>query len=78
MDDTPPTYTAIRIIKDFGSGLAFLAALAPLALALWAVVAIGASWVWFLPAAAAAAFLWLVLQSYVEVLRILADTLMPR
>lgn len=78
MGDTPPTYPAIRMINKFGSGLAFLAALAPLAIALWGVVAAGVSWVWFLPAAAVAALLWLVFQSYVEVLRILADTLMPR
>jgi len=77
MNDTPPTYPAIRTIGAYGNLLAALVGLAPIALALWALAA-GLGWAWLIPGAFAGAVLWLVMRSYVEVLRILADTLMPR
>lgn len=77
MSDTPPSYPAIMFIRNSGGLLAALLGLAPVIVAIWAVAA-GYSWVWFVPAIAVGALLFLVFRSYVEVLRILADTLMPR
>lgn len=73
----PPSYPAIRFLAAKGDLLAILVALVPVCLGIWALTA-GFAWLWIIPAAGAGALLWLVLRSYVEVLRVLADTLMPR
>lgn len=73
----PPSYPAIRFLVTRGDLLAVVAALAPVCLGLWALAA-GFAWPWMALALGAGALLWLVLRSYVEVLRILSDTLMPR
>lgn len=78
MDHTPPSYPAIRLFTRHGDALALVAGLAPVALALWAVLGAGAGWGWLVAGLAGGGGLGLVMRSYVEVLRILADTLMPR
>jgi hypothetical protein len=42
------------------------------------MISLGFSWLWTFPALVTGGLLYLLVQSYVEVLRILADTLMPR
>lgn len=73
----PPTYPAIRFLATKGNLLAVLVALVPICFGIWALT-LGFPWPWVLLAAGVGALLWLVLRSYVEVLRILSDTLMPR
>jgi hypothetical protein len=73
----PPSYPAIRFITRWGDALAILIALACAASGIAAVWA-GFAWPFGAAGVAAGLLLWLVLRSYVEVLRILADTLMPR
>lgn len=79
MSDTkqPPSYPAIRLLAERGDLLAIVIALAPVCFGIWAVAA-GYGWLWMVVALLAAAVLWLILRSYVEVLRVLSDTLMPR
>lgn len=77
MSDTPPTYPAIRAITAFGGFLSWALALAPVVAAIWAL-ALGMSWLWLVPALILGGLLYLLVRSYVEVLRILSDTLMPR
>lgn len=73
----PPSYPAIRLLVEKGGLLAVIVALAPVCIGVWALLA-GLAWPWMALAIAAGLLLWLVLRSYVEVLRILSDTLMPR
>ncbi len=73
----PPTFPAIRLIAAGGDVIAALVGLVPVLAAIWAVAA-GFSWLVVPAGLLAGALLWLVLRSYVEVLRILSDTLMPR
>lgn len=77
MSNTPPTYPAVRTITMFGGVIAILLGLAPVVAVIFAI-AFGFSWLWLLPATVVGALLFVMLQSYVEVLRILTDTLMPR
>ncbi len=77
MSSTPPSYPAIRFIATQGNRLALAVAIVPVLLGLWALTT-GWSWPWLGLGLGAGAVLWLILRSYAEVLRILADTLMPR
>lgn len=77
LPSSPPSYPAIRFISTWGDALAIIVALACAAIGVYAVCA-GFHWLAGAVGVAAGALLWLVLRSYVEVLRILADTLMPR
>lgn len=73
----PPSYPAIRFLAAKGDAIAILIAVVPLCLGIWALTA-GFAWLWIILAAGVGGVLWLVVRSYVEVLRILSDTLMPR
>lgn len=77
MSDTPPTYPAIKAITTFGGILSWVLAIAPIVAAIWALSQ-GMSWLWLVPALLMGGLLYLLVRSYVEVLRILSDTLMPR
>jgi len=77
MSNNPPSYPAIRTISRFGPVIAILLGVAPVAVVI-GLVSLGFSWLWAIPALVAGGLLYLIVQSYVEVLRILADTLMPR
>lgn len=77
ISNQPPSYPAIRFIVTKGDLLAAIVALVPVLLGIWALAS-GFYWPWMVLAIGTGAVLWLVLRSYVEVLRILSDTLMPR
>ncbi|MFC4624104.1 hypothetical protein ACFO1V_02505 [Daeguia caeni] len=77
MSNQPPVYPTIRFLVAKGDLLAVLAALIPVLLGFWGLAS-GFSWVWMAFAIVVGTGLWLILRSYVEVLRILSDTLMPR
>lgn len=73
----PPRYPTIEFIVRFGEPLAMFTAALPLAGAV-AVALAGTPW-WIVPAGlAASAYLFLFLRSYVELIRAVADTLLPR
>lgn len=73
----PPSYPAIKFLAAKGDLLAILVALVPICVGLWALAA-GYPSYWMIAALVVAGVLWLILRSYVEVLRVLSDTLMPR
>jgi hypothetical protein len=73
----PPSYPTIEFLAVNGDLLAIVVAIAPVCVGIWALVA-GYAWPWMLLAVGAGAVLWLIVRSYIEVLRILSDTLMPR
>lgn len=73
----PPSYPAIKFLAAKGDLLAILVALVPICVGLWALAA-GYPLYWMIAALVVAGVLWLILRSYVEVLRVLSDTLMPR
>lgn len=73
----PPRYPTIRFIVAWGWLLTAIAAISPLVIGLWAVLS-GYPAIWLGVAVVAAVLVWLLVKSYVEVLGILSDTLMPR
>lgn len=73
-----PAYPTIQFLTRWGGWLAVLLGLAVPVTVLWLVATGACAALWLLPALVGGAVLWLVLRSYVDVLRILADTLMPR
>ncbi|MFD0666894.1 hypothetical protein ACT80S_04180 [Ramlibacter sp. MAHUQ-53] len=76
-DYTPPTYPVVQFLVARGKPLSIALAAAVLLLSLGAGVATGALWI--VPAGVIAAGVLLgLLLSYVEVLRIIADTLIPK
>ena len=73
----PPHYPTVQFLLRWGSILALVIALLPVAAAT-AAVWCGAAW-WVAPAGlAVGGMLWLFVKSYVEVLSIIADTLLPK
>lgn len=72
-----PTYPVINFLVIWGAKLAILVALLPCFAALYAAF-IGYSNLWIVGGLLCGLVIWLLAQSYVEVLRIMADTLMPR
>lgn len=72
-----PHYPIVNLFVRHGGLLSALAGLLPLGLAIWAI-ALGAGLEWLIAGALGGAALWLFVRSYVEVLHILADALMPR
>lgn len=78
MDEiTLPAYPVVTFLTRHGGRLAVLVGLVPVIAALLAVW-MGYQPAWIGAGAVAGGLLWLFVQSYVEVLRILADALMPR
>ena len=72
-----PSYPVVQFLLRRGNVLAVVIALMPIVAALGALVVKGASW----PLAAAlmlSPVIWMLLKSYVEVLAIIADTLLPK
>ncbi len=71
------TYPAIAFILRYGNGLAIaVALLVPLAALL--MVVNGASWLVLLGGFVAGVVAWGLLKSYVELIRVVADTLIPK
>lgn len=73
----PPSYPVVQFLVSKGTALAILAALAVFAGLSYLGFATATSWLY--PVAVVAAVVLLVLLlSYVEVLKIIADTLLPK
>ncbi len=70
-------YPTLRFLERYGDWIAILVALGPLAAAILAA-ALGASGWWVLAGAVAAAFLFLAARSYVEMIRLMTDMLLPK
>jgi hypothetical protein len=73
----PPHYPVVQFQLRWGSAIAILIALAPVAVAVAAVWCGASSWI-VLAGVAVGGILWLFVKSYVEVLSIIADTLLPK
>jgi carbon starvation protein CstA len=72
-----PAYPTIQLIARFGDAFATITAALPLAGAIVCAIA-GAPW-WVLPAGAVmSGDAFVFLRSYVELIRAVADTLLPR
>lgn len=72
-----PTYPTIQFIVRFGEPIAIVTAALPLVGAIVAIFA-GAPW-WIVPAGVVASgYAFVFLRSYVELIRAVADTLLPR
>lgn len=77
MDDPNTQYRTLHFLVKHGDRVANGIALA--ALLLGPIVWLVSGWLWAMPAAiAAAAFLLLILRSYVEMVRVIVDMLLPK
>ena len=77
MPDPDKAYPIVRLLVKYGNALA-IAVGAVLAIAgIWAALA-GFGWAWAPVGAMTGAFAGLMLRSYVEVVRLIADMLLPR
>jgi hypothetical protein len=74
---TAPAYPALEFLVRHGNKVAWLAALAP---ALGGVLAwlLGLSIGYAIAGMVAAAFLFLIMRSYVELVRVIVDMLLPK
>lgn len=70
-------YPTLRFLERYGDWIAILVSLCPLAAAIIAA-ALGASVWWVLGGAAASAILFLAARSYVEMIRLMTDMLLPK
>ena len=78
MEYTVPTYPAIQFFIKWGSGIGALLAVAILAACAYAIASAGLSWLWLIAGVAVAALVWFLFLVLSELLRVVADTLMPR
>lgn len=78
MEYKVPVYPAINFFIRWGLGIAVLVALAIASASIWAVVEHGLAWPWLLAGLLAAALGGGLFAVLTELLRIVADTLMPR
>ena len=72
-----PNYPIVRFIMRAGTAIALALSSIPLLAAIVAV-ALGSSLWWILLGAAVTPVVYLFVQSYVELVRIIGDTLLPR
>jgi hypothetical protein len=70
-------YPTLRLLERHGAWLAVLVALTPLAAAIIALIEGYSPW-WLLGGAAAGAVLFLAGRSYVEMIRLMTDMLLPK
>lgn len=73
---TPPRYPTVRFLATHGMKLAWLLALCGALTGILLTVELG-GWFWSVAGVAAGALLGVLMASYTEVLRIVADTLIP-
>lgn len=71
------SYPMLHLIGRFGGWLATLVSLLPLAAAVWAVAAGASSW-WLAAGALGALLVFGVARSYVELVRVMIDMLLPK
>jgi hypothetical protein len=72
-----PAYPMLHFIGRFGGWLAVLLALIPLVAAVWVVV-LGTSHWWLAGGALAAVIVFGAVRSYVELVRVMIDMLLPK
>jgi hypothetical protein len=70
-------YPTLRMLERHGSWLAIAAALFPLVAGIVAALAGASAW-WIAGGAAAAAFLFIAARSYVEMIKLMTDMLLPK
>jgi len=70
-------YPTIKLIVERGNLLAIVIALLPLAGGIAAVV-LGMHWLLLIAGAVSAAVVYLLMRSYVELVRVMADMLIPK
>ncbi len=72
-----PAYPTLRLLDKHGEPLAIAAAACPIVAAAVAI-ALSASWWWLVVAVVAAAFMYLAAKSYIELVRLMIDMLLPK
>lgn len=72
-----PSYPTVQFLVTHGGRLAVAAGLSLAFAGLWAATA-GCGWYWAPVGIVGGGIAWLGLASYVELVRIIADTLLPR
>jgi hypothetical protein len=70
-------YPTLRLLERHGSWLAIAVALCPLAAGIVASLAGASTW-WVLAGAAVAVFLFIAARSYVEMIKLMTDMLLPK
>jgi len=70
-------YPTIKLIVERGNALALVVGVLPLLGGL-VLMALGTHWVAVLAGAVASAVLYLLMRSYVELVRVIADMLLPK
>lgn len=70
-------YPTLRFLERHGDWIAIAVSLCPLAAAIVAIL-LGASAWWVLAGTAASAFLFIAARSYVEMIRLMTDMLLPK
>ncbi len=78
-DDQPgnPTYSTLHFLVNHGDMVAIMVALAPVVGGLVAWIA-GMSFIFGIAGVAAGMFLYLIMRSYVELVRVIVDMLLPK
>lgn len=74
---TDPSYRTLYFLVRHGDRVAIVVGLAPLLAGLWAYAA-GFSIAYAIGGIFAAAFLYLIMRSYVELVRVIVDMLLPK
>ncbi len=77
LPDPDKAYPVVRLLVKHGSALAIAVGAAIAIAGVWAAVA-GFGWAWALAGVLTGAFAGLMLRSYVEVVRLITDMLLPR
>lgn len=72
-----PNYPVLRFLEKHGDWVAIVLAAVPVLAAIWAVIA-GANALFLLLGAGAAAVVYLFFKSYVELVRVMIDMLLPK
>ena len=70
-------YPAVRLLRRHGDLVVIVFALAPMLAGLWAMLALG-GWVWLLVGVVAGGAVGFLMRCFVELVRIIADMLLPR
>jgi hypothetical protein len=76
-DAADAPYPAVRLIRRHGNWLALGFGILPVLAGLWASIALGGI-AWLIGGVAAGAVAGFLMRSYVELVRIIADMLLPR
>jgi hypothetical protein len=77
LQTTTPTYSTLHFLVRHGHWFAAIVGLAPVLLGGWAVSA-GMPYIYGVFGLLGSAFLYLVMRSYVELVRVIVDMLLPK